>query len=447
MKGIAQIVLGTAILLASRGYAADPQGRTTVSDRVQSLSEAYGPEWIEGLSNKPEFSSAIPGDPAVPETLWTKRPVQPLKTDFSRPSRVPERAVMPSLWLPMCFLFDPSVDAVRANEKIQGMAAAYADCGIALEPYAFTIKSNYPDDSALVGGLAMLACPLNYVFSVRAAIQIEPRSSLLAKQMCQDPAADGCSTLCLPLSLSIVKPNAGPQLGLHESMHSNCCGAVCVNQGEGGGIPAGPGVELASVSTTKKFQAAVAVKSREAIITKEGCQALRAGASPNGVTHWYDPDKKDYYVPQPDPARQFDLMAAKSFFPDPHRTSQPTEISAWRPPSRSTRVPSGPIRKLLEEISSRQEVQGMEPPLFLRAPATESAPTSEDLEDPIPKELVASEPIVGPFEKVGKSAQGGRPRERGGALRKTGDSTRKSSGSDIGFIDAYGGSAGGAGAD
>ena len=250
-------------------------------DLLRSLGSVYGPEWIEAAQKEPK-----PWTPArlVPEVKLPKVEAQ---------AKAPGGgAVVPTLWLPMCFLFDPIVDSAKANEKIVEMTGAYAACGIALEPYAFTLKPNYPKDFAAVGAAALQACPLNSVFGVRGAIQIESRYPQLAKQMCQDPAAKGCSTLCAPISISFVESNAGPVSGLHESMHSNCCGPLCVNEGEGGGIPAGPSIEIASyrddrATTAKGVQALKRVTGVAATVTEEGCQALRAGASKNNLTHWY----------------------------------------------------------------------------------------------------------------------------------------------------------------
>lgn len=258
-------------------------------------------------------------------------------------------------WLPvhpwmirMCFLFDPVVDPTVANDKIKKMSEAYASCGIQLVPYSFTIKSNYPKDHKAIAEAAAAACPLEAMFGSRGAIQIETKYAELPKEMCLDKEAKGCSTLCRPLSISVLAPNAGAAVGLHESMHSNCCGPFCVDVGAGRGIPAGGNTEIASLqhdhdSLERLFHAATGRPS-ELTVTKEGCQGLRAGASRNEVGDWYQPPKHVYYSYDPNPENHFDLMAAKPFFKDgvplerPEATPKPAFIASVPTSKGSTRL-------------------------------------------------------------------------------------------------------------
>lgn len=304
------------LLLSSHLALAKEPAPAPGTDLIQQVSKDFGPSWVDGNASQT-------AGPKTEENL-----------------NVSEEAVMPPLWIPMCFMYDRSVNTLSVNQQLKGLAAAYASCGIAIEPLTFTIKSNYPNDFVAVKKAALAACPLNSVFHVRGSIQIEARSTEIAGQMCGDPGAKGCSTLCEPVSLSFVAPNSGTVSALHESMHGNCCGSACVNKGEGGGKVAGPGLEIASFvpehfPRSEVFQAEKDTAGAEAKISPEGCQALRAGASPNDLTHWFDPLKRVYYVPEDDPALQKDLMSGKNFIDETRFASRTSESADTEAASQS----------------------------------------------------------------------------------------------------------------
>lgn len=340
-------------------------------DSLLGWLSTYGPAWIEGSKAK-----------------------EPAKRT---PSGLSSRAIMPSLWLPMCFFFDAAADAKVANEKITHLTAAYAACGIALKPYAFTLKGNYPRDHRKLTEAARRACPINSTFGVRGAIQIETSAAEVPQQMCSDPQAKGCSTLCTPLSVSVLTVDAGPEAGLHESMHSNCCGPVCVDEGEGSGRRVGGQTELASWKKVGKAVHAIRniPRTLPTVIQPEGCGALKKGSSANDLTHWYDPEKRNYYVPEKSPDLQADLTTGQSVLP-------PTLVTAVQRPQ---------ISYTSEKIEPEPEV------LVERAPAAAAAAD----------ETRARSTGVDTIS-----------RDRGASLRKSGDPTRKG-GSEIGIVDAYGG--------
>lgn len=234
-------------------------------------------------------------------------------------------------WFPMCFLADETTPTKQINDRIKYMADAYAKCGVVIEPFAYTIKGNYPADNKQVQDLAKQACNLNDRFGVRGAIQMDVNNVKLPQQMCQDPGATGCSTLCERISVSMVGPGASPILGLHESLHSNCCGRLCVNQGEGV-EPAGPGIDLAtdldedllpfSVRNIKIFHAEEGANLQETPISKGACLSIQQGASPNDGSHQYSPGRSRYYV-KAEGDKQIDITKGQSVFPDKRRAEPP----------------------------------------------------------------------------------------------------------------------------
>ncbi len=322
---------------------------------VSEIATNYGADWIDGVQKKPA-------------PLRTTRPLVVQRRgrwDLLPgvvPPRLSEKAVPLSHWLPMCFLFDPTVTTAKANEKLQSMTAAYAACGISLVPITFPIEA-LPTDPQNVAAVAQRACPLKSLFGVHGAVQIEANAEL-PRRMCQDPQAKGCSTLCSPVSVSMVSANASAGVGLHESMHSNCCGPLCVDNGQGNGIAAGLDMELALLAepSAKVYASKVSIYQAPAI-SDEGCRALRAGASPNEFSHWYDSERRQYYSADETNTR-FDLMAGKSFFPDDFADSiRPGYTESLKLPARMLAVapPSKTMEKLL--ATARVEVKPEAPRL------------------------------------------------------------------------------------
>lgn len=282
-------------------------------EEISQIASRFGTEWIDAGQKKKNEE---------PRQRWTGHDLKgrtPGRWDLiaGMKGRVLSKKAIPlPLWLPMCFLFDSAVRLEAANRKIAKMSAAYAACGIALVPFPFSLQRDLPNDANEVAKLAREACPINEVFGVRGAVQVEAKSQALPQQMCQNYSANGCSTLCSPLSLSFVAPNSSPSVGLHESMHSNCCGPFCVDRGQGTGSPAGDNLEIAAldIPESKTLQANAQAIGTESI-SEAGCEALRAGASPNEFTHWYDPEQKIYYD-STKPEFNLNLAAGDRLFPE-----------------------------------------------------------------------------------------------------------------------------------
>jgi len=299
---------------------------------VSQIVSTYGPDWIDGVQKKAEEKRPVQSTQAPRRGQWNAIP-------GVVPRELSNKAIPLSQWLPMCFLFDPTVSPAKANEKLQSMTAAYAACGISLVPFTFPIRS-LPDDPEKVAAMARRACPLKSIFGVRGAVQVEA-SPALPGRMCQDPAAKGCSTLCSPVSVSMVSANSSADVGLHESMHSNCCGPLCVDKGQGSGLNAGLDMELAFLAEpTKKVYASTEDTYRAPTISEEGCLALRAGASANEFSHWFDPERRTYFSVS-ESTERLDLMAGESFFPKAFVTSlKPQLAEAILPPPRILSSPS-----------------------------------------------------------------------------------------------------------
>ena len=413
MKGILEILLIPALgwLAFSPHFAlAKDPTPSSDSDLVSRVSNDYGPKWIDGKTQ-----GAKRGDePAVPKIFHSQ-------------------AVMPPLWIPMCFLFDSSADPVAANSKVRDLVNAYGSCGIAVEPFGFTLKPGYPNDFKAVKAAALAACPFNSTFHVRGAIQIETHTTEIAQQMCSDPQATGCSTLCEPTSLSFVSLHSGTASALHESMHGNCCGPACVNKGDGGGKAAGPGLEIASLwnpgrfNGTEVFLAEKDTAGAEVKISPEGCQALRAGASPNEFSHWYDPLRRLYYSHESDPANQKDLMAGKSFLDDVQLTDQ-------------TQSPS------TTALSSPSTLGLVPPKEGFTSPGFTEPPMGSTFSSDVPKEgntgkarrkAAKREIAAANGDPASSETKRGERKKRGSSLRKSGNSIEE--------INVYGGGEGGGG--
>jgi len=371
-----QALIICLLLLSSASRAETPAAPTWLNEgeKVKWLGENYGPEWIEKNSKK------------MAATPVTKEPS-------------PGAQLSPQ-WLPICFFFDPTVNPAIANQKIRAVAQAYGACGIAMEPYSFTLRSDYPANAKALKVAAEKACPFPTAFGIRGAIQVETRFPEVPKQMCDDPEAEGCSTLCSSISVSFVKPNAGAAIGLHESMHSNCCGPLCVDKGEGSGFEVGGEIELAFLTGEKTVRAAKKVTLPPAIL-EEGCAALRAGASPNNFTHWYEPEKTEYYIPEKDPSKQKDLLEGKNILPKIEVAIAP--VTPQRAPA-SFLVP--------KELVLPNAAEAAPSPAMAPAEIKKAFRDAEDTED-------------------------GVARKRGAGLRRSGDANRKGSGSGIGTVDAY----------
>lgn len=230
-------------------------------------------------------------------------------------------------WMPYCFLVDPAHDPTTINQNIKQIVDEYGKCGIAVEPFAFTLQPGYPTgDLERLNDLARQACDFNRAFVVRGAIQVAVADAGLPGRMCTEPGAQGCSTLCERLSISYLAPGAGPQTAMHESLHSNCCGRLCVNQGEGT-TDAGYGIQLVQRSTPIRWrQAEPPARPNQADaqaagqgLPGEACASLTAGAAPNDGTHRWDKNKLNFYAKATDPAAQKPLNGT-SFFKAKPRT-------------------------------------------------------------------------------------------------------------------------------
>jgi len=230
------------------------------------------------------------------------------------------RARTTPLWMPICFLFDPSHDPTTVNKNMKRLVDEYGRCGIAVEPFAFTVAPGYPQDVQQLNGLVRQACDFDRAFGVRGAIQMGVNTAQIPQTMCREPGAQGCSTLCERLSVSYLAPGAGPETAVHESLHSNCCGRLCVNAGEGTqGV--GYNIDLVDNRTPIRdwYQAEPAdkpaladAKEEEQQLDQEACLSLRQGASPNDGTHRYDPNKLNFYARASEGAQK--PLDGRSFF-------------------------------------------------------------------------------------------------------------------------------------
>lgn len=195
-----------------------------------------------------------------------------------------------SLRLPMCFFFEEGVNEKEANSKLAFIKEAYSLCGIKLETSAFKMKGNYPSEPKLLMALARHACPFTEKLGVRGAIQIETKREMIPREMCQDGKAEGCSTLCEPVSFSVLTSKTGYRMAFHETLHSNCCGPTCVDRGMGNGRRVGWGVEFGYGS-----QVGESLGEGEELVTGELCDSLRKGATTTDISSWTVTDSSATY--------------------------------------------------------------------------------------------------------------------------------------------------------
>lgn len=260
-----------AILLCGTALGQGPARTASLQKRILS---SFGPAWIEGKKNPaasiPKKGTAVPA----------------------------------SLWLPMCFFYESAADISSTNTKLRTLVAAYASCGISLEVHAYELKAGYPMDPEAVAQAASRACPIPA--GARASIQIEGAAGL-AGLMCQDSSATKCSTLCSERSISFLPAGANAKVVLQESMRANCCGPLCVSEGEGAGASAGVGMELSAPPPSGDFGDS---RIGDMTITPGGCEALRAGANPNTEHRWVLSGETQYYTRAGNPALRYDPAPA-----------------------------------------------------------------------------------------------------------------------------------------
>lgn len=296
-----------------------------------SLSEVTNRIFGRGIQSQPDgLLGAKPQDLFVQERLDDATDGPP-KNGRSGPPAIGGTSTLPPRWMPYCFLVDPAQDGEQVNQAIKTMADEYARCGVALDAHAFTIDPGYPQDPDELNQLAREACDFGRAFEARGAIQIWNGNPQITQQMCDDPAAVGCSTLCERLSVSQVSPGQGAYVAMHESLHSNCCGRACVDPGAGT-EPAGYGVFLVKnairlSSPLNKVYWAETQQDAPRVgddqpegeqVTPAACAAILPGTSENEGLHRYDPAKQTYYVAATDPAAYKQLNGESFFTPKPN---------------------------------------------------------------------------------------------------------------------------------
>lgn len=231
---------------------------------------------------------------------------------------------MNTLRLPMCFFFDETTNEETAEDKIRFLTKMYSACGIRLEPKAFTLKSGYSTDPAQLMGLVRKACPFSEAVGVRGSIQVETPFSSIPQAMCKDSGALGCSTLCEPNSVSVITANSGNAVAFHESLHANCCGSLCVEEGHGAGDTGKWGIEFST-------------KSSE-LFENRLCASLRKGASDLSISRWNAPLDGTTYRKGKRPGEQVDLNLRVSLLPKEVVPAAPVQVAS--PATEPSRAPA-----------------------------------------------------------------------------------------------------------
>lgn len=316
-------------------------GASDAETPLGGILDKFSPSWIEGRGAAPE--SKPPPAPPVSNAGGGDGP-RPL-----------------GYKLPMCFLVDERAPEGIVNVQMENLYKAYAACDVAIVGVVTTLKGNYQNafggNAEALTKAAREACNLNAQYGTRGAIQIFTADAGLPKAMCRDPGATGCSTLCEPLSVSMVGPGADLLVGVHESMHSNCCGRVCVNRGEG--IErAGPGIDLAArASTSRERHAEEGGRLQNEPISAGACASIRAGATKSAGDAYDTSRQRIFYAHAESDSRKLDLTQRKSVFEprDPPKRVVLQDPSTLSPEFEDEQDYSGTFGGAKQIGSSRQE--------------------------------------------------------------------------------------------
>jgi len=174
----------------------------------------------------------------------------------------------------------------------------------------------------------------------------------------------------------------------------------------------GAGVELATFLPDEIKPVSQAKSAVPPLILEKGCEALRAGASGNNFTHWYEPERKDYFVVEKDRSKQKDLLEGKNLLPTVQVAFALPDVPLSNRAPASVAVPERNAKKDWEPVTLPDT--SMIAPVTKKSTATATEEDSDDEEE-------------------------GRGRKRGAALRKGKGIARKGGDSGVGVVDAYAG--------
>jgi hypothetical protein len=307
--------------------ALEGSGKSTGGgDPISSLAFKYSGPWIDAGSSTGQPPKVIPAAP--PSAVGGDGGVIGEGGGNPKDPYAGNRTglrIMP-YGLHYCFFVDPSTSEDKVDRKVRLIVDRYATCGVAVQPHVFTMTGNYSRDPQQLGEQARAACPIGNRYGERGAVQVDVDSQTTAQQMCNDPGASGCSSLCERISFSVVGPGAPAGLGLHESGHSNCCGSFCVNAGEGT-RPAGSGNLGLDLVTwreapreTNRYWAAEGDNLGEGTFNDAACASIRAGASTNPDGYQDHRGQRRFYT-RAEAGKRVDITRGESVLgegPQPH---------------------------------------------------------------------------------------------------------------------------------
>jgi hypothetical protein len=261
-------------------------------------------------------------------------------------------------WYPMCIFIDPSIK--NGNELVKGQVDNAAKCGVNLAVWAITVKSDYPPNADTINSLQKASCNLKDLLGVKQwSTQVANKYMETPAMMCNAKKGDpphwdldvaGCAQLCSKGGVSdkflsgqkaggygqgiasdgavpdILQPNASADVGTHEAIgHSQMCwpnyDKLEGQRDVGLGIGTPPKGSTARLDMILDSLYALAKMERPQIaivgaaeggslgssFNGEGCAQFRANAYDNDGTWRYDPQQSYYYVPEPEPERQWKL--------------------------------------------------------------------------------------------------------------------------------------------
>lgn len=233
------------------------------------------------------------------------------------------KQVLP-LALPFCFLL-PEKNArasVCAHKSVQNIVKQYAElCGVHVIPEFLSWGDDHSEDPETLKAQATEACNLEraYPWAKRGAIQVFTTDDSIPTAQCKKGPDDkrrakGCSNLCpggAPGFSTVSGADCSPDISIHESGHSNCCGSQCHNEGddecEPKPQPAGCNLCVQAKGPIQVFIAhqmaygagiAIHESSQGAVdancqLLPPACESIRQGASPNPNKEYvYDPNEQ-----------------------------------------------------------------------------------------------------------------------------------------------------------
>lgn len=236
-----------------------------------------------------------------------------------------------SLWWPICFFIDNSVDQGTANGAVKGVVDMAAACGVTVVAFPVTARG-FVNDHNVINQQQQSACNLTEVgLAPRASTTALVPFPDTAGAMCgetkweQKIAVAGCATKAAggaPPAPSIEVPKGhNAAVVAHEAMGHSQMNRPNLGE-EGAYIDAGNGIGDYGGTPFAAAGGEGNIKTGSGW-SPVGCAIMRANALPNTKSFAYDANRQLYYVKQENPERQHDMGSGRRLFGDPSAPPPP----------------------------------------------------------------------------------------------------------------------------